>query len=83
MSARVKYVPRGTADVTVLQKMRARIKELEKALVRACELRGHRFHCSASRGVESECDCGWSAIEAMAKKIAGNKPTAQRRGEQP
>lgn len=62
-----RYVPRGTADVTVLQKMRARIKALEKALERAVTKHGHDYHCSAARGLESECHCGWVEIKAMVK----------------
>lgn len=65
----VHYVPRGAADADVVRKKYLRIKELEKALKRAVEKHGHDFHCSASRGLESECHCGWVEIKAMAKAI--------------
>jgi len=48
--------------------MRARIKALEKALERAVTKHGHDYHCSASRGLESECTCGWTEIKAMVKR---------------
>jgi len=64
----VRYVPRGPRDIEVLQKMRARIKALEKALERAVTKHGHDYHCSASRGLESECTCGWTEIKAMVKR---------------
>lgn len=79
----VRYVPRGEADVEVLQRMRKRIKDLEKALVRAVENHGHDFHCSASRGLESECHCGWTKLKAFAKTIPGNgKQRASGSGDQ-
>lgn len=73
MSKRVQYVPRDPADIDRLRKMRQRwrehTKQLERALVHAVNKRGHDDYCSAKRGLDSECHCGWVKIKAMVKEI--------------
>ena len=70
------YVPRGRADVMLQQKNRQRTKDLEKALVRAVTHHGHHYTCSAARGMERDCTCGWLKIREMVKAI---DPDALRR----
>ena len=43
---------------------------LIKALNRAVWEHGHRNDCSAARGMESDCHCGWTEI----RKLAGPRP---------
>lgn len=53
----------------------ARIQELEKALVRAVKDHGHSYNCSAARGMERDCHCGWLEIKEMVKRIAVSAST--------
>lgn len=46
-----------------------RLPALKKALVRAFESHGHKYNCSAARGMESDCTCGWQEIREMVKQI--------------
>lgn len=43
--------------------------ELKKALIRAVNAHGHYFHCSAARGVDSDCSCGWVEIQKLVARI--------------
>lgn len=45
-------------------------KQLEAALVQAVRAHGHDYKCSAARGLESECHCGWTSIRKMADRIS-------------
>lgn len=50
-------------------KLRAEIRRLERALVRAVNKHGHDYQCSAARGMERDCHCGWLEIREMVKRI--------------
>ena len=43
------------------------------ALKRAVEKHGHDYQCSAVRGMESECHCGWNKVREMAKSFKTRK----------
>lgn len=45
------------------------VKSLEVALVRAAMEHGHKWGCSAARGLDSECTCGWVAVKQLARSI--------------
>jgi hypothetical protein len=45
------------------------IKMLKKALVRAFENHGHKYNCSAARGMECDCTCGWLEIREIVQRI--------------
>ncbi len=42
---------------------------LEKAFLRAYSDHGHRYNCSAARGSESDCTCGWLEVMQLAKSL--------------
>ena len=50
-------------------RLRAQIADLEKALVRAVTEHGHEWGCSAGRGMERDCHCGWLEVREMVKRI--------------
>lgn len=62
-------VPRGRLDVTLQQKKRRELKELKTALLRAVDEHGHKYNCSAARGMESDCHCGWLEVRELAKTL--------------
>lgn len=53
--------------------MRTTVQELRKALKRAVYNHGHDLHCSAARGMERDCHCGWLEV----KTLAGPKPVKE------
>jgi hypothetical protein len=42
---------------------------LADALVLAVERQGHKWGCSAGRGMERDCTCGWTDVKELAKSI--------------
>ena len=42
--------------------------ELQQALVRAVTQHGHHYQCSAVRGMERDCHCGWLEVKALASQ---------------
>ena len=40
-------------------------QKLKAALKRAVKSHGHDYQCSAVRGMESDCHCGWNEIKRM------------------
>lgn len=68
-----RHVPRGEKDVTLQQKHRRRIKELERALMRAVDEHGHKWGCSARMGMERDCHCGWLEVREIVKRITMGK----------
>lgn len=61
----------------VLAAAGARVVELENALLRAYSDHGHKYNCSAARGMESDCTCGWLEIRQMVKAINSQQPPVQ------
>jgi hypothetical protein len=57
--------------INVELELRKQLDTVSKALVRAVNKHGHDFHCSAARGLESECHCGWVEIKNLAKTLEG------------
>lgn len=53
--------------------LRRRIKKLENALVRAITAHGHDSNCSAARGMERDCHCGWLEVKQMASRISNRR----------
>lgn len=50
-------------------KSKLALSTIKKALVRAVTNHGHDYFCSAARGMESDCHCGWTKIKALAKSF--------------
>jgi hypothetical protein len=48
----------------------AEIIALRDALVLAVSLQGNKWGCSAGRGMERDCTCGWTDLKALAKTYA-------------
>ena len=46
---------------------KATVANLRRALLRAVKAHGHDWNCSAARGMEHDCHCGWVEV----KKLAG------------
>lgn len=44
-------------------------QELKVALVRAVEDHGHHYQCSAVRGMERDCHCGWLEVRELVARI--------------
>jgi hypothetical protein len=42
------------------------VQKLKAALKRAVTSHGHDYHCSAVRGMERDCHCGWLEIKQLA-----------------
>lgn len=47
----------------------AREHLLRKHLKRAMRQHGHEYNCSAARGSERDCTCGWTDAKAFAEKL--------------
>ena len=45
------------------------VQQLRKALKRAVSQCGHVYNCSAARGSERDCTCGWTAAKELARKL--------------
>jgi len=73
-----RYVPRGPKDVTLQQRNRRRIKELERALMRAVNEHGHKYNCSAARGMERDCHCGWLEVRELVKSFTPQHSEGQK-----
>lgn len=43
---------------------------LADALILAVEKQGHAWGCSAGRGMERDCTCGWTDVKALAKRCS-------------
>lgn len=50
------------------------IQMLKKALIRAFENHGHKYNCSAARGMERDCTCGWLEVREIVQRIQVGKP---------
>jgi hypothetical protein len=53
------------AGNTRIRELEARQAELEAALSRAVGDHGHDYDCSAVRGMERDCHCGWAEVKKM------------------
>jgi hypothetical protein len=42
---------------------------LRQALLRAFDQHGHPYNCSAARGMESECICGWLEVRQLVEQM--------------
>jgi len=49
------------------------IQMLKKALSRAFENHGHKYNCSAARGMERDCTCGWLEVREIVQRIQVGK----------
>lgn len=47
--------------------------QVKKALVRAFENHGHEYFCSAARGMESDCHCGWLEVRELVGELIPTK----------
>lgn len=45
----------------------AEIIALRDALQRAFKEHGHKYNCSAARGMERDCTCGWLEVRDLVK----------------
>jgi hypothetical protein len=54
------------------------IVELADALVLAVIRQGHKWGCSAGRGMERDCTCGWTEVKELAKSIAVSATAEQK-----
>lgn len=45
----------------------AEIIALRDALKRAVKEHGHKYNCSAARGMERDCHCGWLEVKELVK----------------
>lgn len=45
------------------------IELLQSALKRAVKQCGHEYNCSAARGSEQDCTCGWTAAKELARNL--------------
>lgn len=61
---------RGLEQIPMAREQKITMDVLKKALIRVVKHHGHYYHCSAWRGLESECHCGWIEIKALAKQIS-------------
>lgn len=50
---------------------------LADALVLAVTRQGHKWGCSAGRGMERDCTCGWTDLKELAKSITVSAPREQ------
>lgn len=45
------------------------ITKLRRALKRAASQCGHVYNCSAARGSERDCTCGWAEVKELARNL--------------
>jgi hypothetical protein len=48
--------------------------KMRDALIRAVKNHGHDYNCSAARGMESDCHCGWLEVKQLVKKLEAKTP---------
>lgn len=46
---------------------------MRQALLRAYDDHGHRYNCSAARGMNSDCTCGWLKVMELVKQMRKEK----------
>jgi len=62
-------------DCSIGENLSQRLQELEAALVRIVTHHGHKYTCSAVRGMERDCTCGWLEIRELVKTIPSMSAT--------
>ena len=56
-------------DRKTMAKRKPTTGSLKAALIRAFDQHGHRYNCSAARGMERDCTCGWLEVRELVEKI--------------